>query len=209
MCDWIYPDLSGFIQICPDLLMIYPPILILETPMFTMFTMFKMPISSMDPPIFWAPPSRSCWCSGLPIPKDPDLQNSFVGWIMLDPKFNPGWWCHPIKKKRYEFQLVVANCPKQLVVDFELLLESTDGFEKSTGNHGFTVILKVFLSSSPILARILKRSGLYKGRNPFTEWIPRKGMLCVSQFGMFSESGAYIIELDDGKIYRKPLYLIV
>lgn len=99
MCDWIYPDLSGFIQICPDLLMIYPPILILETPMFTMFTMFKMPISSMDPPIFLAPPSRSCWCSGLPIPKDPDLQNSFVGWIMLDPKFNPGWWCHPIKKK--------------------------------------------------------------------------------------------------------------
>ena len=68
MCDWIYPDLSRFIN---DLLMIHPPILILEAPM---FTMFKMPISSMDPPMFFAPPSRSCWCSGVPIQIDPDLK---------------------------------------------------------------------------------------------------------------------------------------
>ena len=68
MCDWIYPDLSRFIN---DLLMIHPPILILEAPM---FTMFKMPISSMDPPMFFAPPSWSCWCSGVPIQIDPDLK---------------------------------------------------------------------------------------------------------------------------------------
>ena len=134
----------GFIQICPDLLMIYPPILILETPMFTMFTMFKMPISSMDPPIFLAPPSRSCWCSGLPIPKDPDLQNSFVGWIMLDPKFNPGWWCHPIKKNGMSSNWLWQTAPNNWLLILNCCLNQRMGLK----NLRETMVLPSFLRFS-------------------------------------------------------------
>ena len=192
--------------------MIYPPILILETPMFTMFTMFtmfKMPISSMDPPIFWHLPADHAGVVGFQFRKIQTCKTaSSVGscWI---PSSTLVGGVTPLKKNGMSSNWLWQTAPNNWLLILNCCLNQRMGLK----NYGKPMVLPSFLrfSCHPVqfLQEFLKRSGLYKGRNPFTEWIPRKGMLCVSQFGMFSESGAYIIELDDGKIYRKPLYLIV